>query len=137
MNPDVPSLEVSRRLAEVWRNPAEFTRHLSWVKYPDDWRLDEGRDVVNASAWGNEVVPARTIGEMLALIQERHWYVQLATTAGYGEYEASMWYWKRLSDAYHNFRHERNIVGHAVSGFPAEALGLALAEALEQEKEKP
>jgi len=120
---DVPSAEVCRRLAEFWPNPEESTRHLSWVNC-----LEEGRDVVNASAWGHEIVPARTTGEMLAFIAAKGWDARVVLLDGM--YSASV----------HTALASRPSIRHGESispDNPADALGRALVAALAKEKGKP
>ena len=130
MNHDVPSLEACQRLAKAGWTVATFFRYEKEIEEIGEWRLRQAAGRWRP-AYAYVVVDAPTIGEMLAEIRRRGWQVSLSTV-GYGSaenrFKATVW---RLDKG--ECARRRIILGHAVADEPADALALALAEAVEKE----
>ena len=130
MNPDIPGLEACKRLAKAGWTVATFFRYEKEIEEIGEWRLRQAAGRWRP-AYAYVVVDAPTIGEMLAEIRRRGWQVSLSTV-GYGSaenrFKATVW---RLDKG--ECARRRIILGHAVADEPADALALALAEAMEKE----
>ena len=131
MKSDIPSLGACKRLAEAGLiPPAESGNIWWWVELPPDSPFLTRCPVSERLDLGVYTY-APTIGEMLAEIRRRGWQVSLSTV-GYGSaenrFKATVW---RLDKG--ECARRRIILGHAVADEPADALALALAEAVEKE----
>ena len=127
MNPDIPNLEVSTRLNEVW--PAEENRE-SWWYNPDG---DSFRGMLislghPALSVPTDAIPARTIGEMLEEVKREGWY------GGVKHYSSNRAFGAVIGRPLSNGEAEYH---RATDTDAANALATALAESLEKKRERP
>jgi len=121
-NPDIPSLELCKRLARVWPSKGERDglwydtngEDLCWIAGEDGG--DEGE------------IPARTIGEMLEEAKREGWVTEHHTAhTRDGRQER----WEIHTESL------RKCLGSRAAKTHADALAAALAESLEKKRERP
>lgn len=138
MNPDIPSLELCKRLLATQRIKGTFWCYESLDGENYSLRRSE-------VGWTGYEVPAPTIGEMLDYIRQCEWQVSLSL---FGSKPKDEWsderqgwiWWVHVIHAKPDElkgKRTRDVVASAKADNHANALATALAESLEKKRERP